>query len=99
MNLSTARLAARNIVGDAMDVGGTLRGEVDNEVGDLSKFAAAPERCGLRTRISLAQFVDADAARVGKRLFVSKGAKPRRLENAGGDTDDTHTVFAELLCP
>ena len=72
-----------------MDVGGTLRGEVENEVGDLSKFAAAPERCGLRTRISLAQFVDADAARVGKRLFVSKGAKPRRLENAGGDTDDT----------
>ena len=61
-----ACLAARDVVGDAVDVGGALGGEVGDEVGDLGEFAAASERRGLRTRVPLAQVIDGDAARVGE---------------------------------
>ena len=94
-----SRLAARDVVGDAVDVGGALGGEVDDEVGDLGELAAAFERRGLRARVDLAQIIDTDAARVGECLLIGEGAEPRRLEDAGCNADDAHAVLAELLCP
>ena len=97
--ISAARLAARHIICDAVDIGGALGGEVDDEIGDLGELAAASERGGLRACVSLAQVIDGDAARVGKRLLIGEGTKPCRLEDAGRDADDTHAVLTELLRP
>ena len=82
-----------------MDIGGAVGGEIGDEVGDLGELAAAPKRRGLGTRISLAQVIDGDAARVGESLLIGQSTQPRRLKDTGRNGNNAHAQLAELLRP